>query len=394
MPIEIGAVQKALQAEGLDGWLLYDFQGSNPVASRLAAGPVKGGHLSTRRWFYLIPATGEPKALVHAIERHNLDHLTGTTTVYAGRMQLESGLAHLLSGLTRVAMEYSPLCAIPYVSRVDAGTVELVRGHGIEVVSSGDLIQQFEARWSPAAIASHRVASEKLHRIKDRAFEAVASRLRGGVPTTEFDIQQLMVGWFRDEGLVAESAPNVSAQENAGNPHYLPTAAQHRAIRPNELLLIDLWGKLTTPGAVYADITWIAYTGPTVPAEMTRAFAAICGARDAAVAVVQDAAKAGREVRGFEADRAARAVIEGAGFGAAILHRTGHSLGENVHGDGAHLDDYETHDERRLLPGSGFTVEPGVYFARFGMRTEVNVVWADHGPEVTGPLQQSIVTLA
>ena len=280
------------------------------------------------------------------------------------------------------------------MSRVDAGTVELVRGHGIEVVSSGDLIQQFEARWSPAAIASHRLASEKLHRIKDRAFEAVASRLRGGVPTTEFDIQQLMVGWFRDEALVAESAPNVSAQENAGNPHYLPTAAQHRAIRPNELLLIDLWGKLTTPGAVYADITWIAYTGPTVPAEMTRAFAAICGARDAAVAVVQDAAKAGREVRGFEADRAARAVIEGAGFGAAILHRTGHSLGENVHGDGAHLDDYETHDERRLLPGSGFTVEPGVYFARFGMRTEVNVVWADHGPEVTGPLQQSIVTLA
>jgi Xaa-Pro dipeptidase len=217
--------------------------------------------------------------------------------------------------------------------------------------------------------------------------------LRDGVPTTEYDIQQLMAGWFRDEGLVADSAPNVSAQENAGNPHYLPTADRHRAIRRNELLLLDLWGKLATPGAVYADITWIGFTGASVPAEMSAAFAAVCGARDAAVAVVQDAARAGRDVRGFEADRAARKVLEDAGFGGAILHRTGHSLGQNVHGDGAHLDDYETHDERRLLPGSGFTIEPGLYFTHFGVRTEINVVWTAQGPEVTGPCQQSIVTL-
>jgi len=390
--MNVAAVQDALKAQGLDGWLLYDFQGSNPVAYRMA-GMGAAGHLATRRWFYLIPATGEPRALVHAIERYNLDHLPGTKTVYAGREQLTTGLAAVMSGLKRVAMEYSPNCAIPYVSRVDAGTVELVRGLGAEVVSSGDLIQQFEASWSEAAIATHRQASEALYRIKDRAFESVARRLRDGVPTTEYDIQQQMVGWFSDEGLVAESAPCVSAQENAGNPHYLASAAEHRVIRRNELVLLDLWGKLATPGAVYADITWIGFVGAHVPERMTNAFAAICGARDAAVAVVQDAARAGRDVRGFEADRAARKVLQDAGFGDAILHRTGHSLGENVHGNGAHLDDYETHDERRLLPGSGFTIEPGLYFKDFGVRTEINMVWTAAGPEVTGPRQAGIVTL-
>ncbi len=392
MPINVAAVQKALQAHGLDAWLLYDFQGSNPVAYRMA-GMGGAGHLATRRWFYLIPATGEPRALVHAIERYNLDHLPGSKTVYAGREQLEAGLKAVVSGVTRVAMEYSPNNAIPYVSRVDAGTIEMVRGLGIDVVSSGDLIQQFEAYWSDAAIATHRTASEALYRIKDRAFEAVTRRLRDGVATTEYDIQQQMVGWFGDEGLIAESAPCVSAQENAGNPHYLASAAEHRVIRQNELVLLDLWGKLATPGAVYADITWIGFAGSQVPDRMTRAFAAICSARDAAVTVVQDAAAAGRDVRGFEADRAARKVLQDAGFGDAILHRTGHSLGENVHGNGAHLDDYETHDERRLLPGSGFTIEPGLYFKDFGVRTEINMVWTGAGPEVTGPRQAAIVTL-
>lgn len=393
MPIDIGAVQRALKAEGVDAWVLYDFQGSNPVSYRLA-GMGGGGHLATRRWFYLIPQTGDPRALVHAIERHNLDHLPGTKIVYAGRQQLERGLGQLLGGAKKVAMEYSPMCAIPYVSRVDAGTIELVRSAGAEVVSSGDLIQQFEARWSDAAIATHRTAADKLYRIKDRAFEEVARRLRDKEPTTEYDIQQKMVGWFTDEGLVAESAPNVSAQENAGNPHYLATAAEHRIIRENELVLLDLWGKLRQPGAVYADITWIGFTGAAIPEPMTRAFAAICGARDAAVSAVEDAARARREIRGFEADRAARKVLIDAGYEDAILHRTGHSLGENVHGNGAHLDDYETHDERRLMPGSGFTIEPGLYFKDFGVRTEINMVWTANGPEVTGPRQKAILSLS
>ena len=392
MSLDIAAVQKALAAEGLDAWLLYDFQGSNPVSYRLA-GMGGGGHLATRRWFYLIPASGEPQGLVHAIERYNLDHLPGTKIVYAGRTQLQAGLTKLLTGRRRVAMEYSPNNAIPYVSRVDAGTIELVRSIGVDVVSSGDLIQQFEARWSDTAIATHRTASEKLYRIKDQAFQSVAKRLRDGVATTEFDIQQQMAGWFADEGLVAESAPNVSAQENAGNPHYLPTAGHHRAIRPNELLLLDLWGKLATPGAVYADITWVGFTGDTVPDRMAQAFGAICGARDAAVDAVQNAARAGREIRGFEADRAARTVLVDAGYESAILHRTGHSLGENVHGNGAHLDDYETHDERRLMAGSGFTIEPGLYFKDFGVRTEINMVWTAQGPEVTGPCQKAILSL-
>jgi Xaa-Pro dipeptidase len=393
MPIEIGAVQRALKADGLDAWLLYDFQGSNPVSYRLA-GMGGAGHLATRRWFYLIPQSGDPKALVHAIERHNLDHLPGHKIVYAGRTQLQAGLTTLVGGLKRIAMEYSKNCAIPYVSRVDAGTLELIESIGPEVVSSGDLIQQFEARWSEAAIATHRSASERLYRIKDKAFEEVARRVKDGVATTEYDIQQKMVGWFTDEGLVADSAPCVSAQENAGNPHYLATAAEHRLIRPNELVLLDLWGKLRQPGAVYADITWIGFTGAHVPDRMAQAFGAICGARDAAVDAVQNAARAGREIRGFEADQAARQVLIDAGFEEAILHRTGHSLGENVHGNGAHLDDYETHDERRLIPGSGFTIEPGLYFKDFGVRTEINMVWTANGPEVTGPRQKAILSLS
>ena len=211
--------------------------------------------------------------------------------------------------------------------------------------------------------------------------------------TTEYDIQQKMVGWFREEGLIADSAPCVSAQENAGNPHYLATAAEHRLIREDELVLLDLWGKLADPGAVYADITWMGFAGKSVPEKMTSAFAAIAAARDAAVSIVQDAAAAGREVRGYEADRAARKVLIEAGYEDAIMHRTGHSLGENVHGNGAHLDDYETYDERRLLPGSGFTIEPGLYFKDFGVRTEINMVWTAKGPEVTGPRQKAILCL-
>jgi Xaa-Pro aminopeptidase len=389
----VTAVQQALRDQGLDGWLLYDFQGANPIAQRMAGIGSDGGHLASRRWFYLIPAAGEPRGLVHKIERHNLDRLPGSKTPYAGRIELESGLKQLLSGTHRVAMEYSPKGAIPYVSRVDAGTLELVRSHGIDVVSSGDLVQQFEAHWSADAIRSHKTAAGALYRIKDRAFDVAASRTRDGIAINEFELQQMMAQWFAEAGLVSDSAPNVSAQENAGNPHYLPTQHRSRAIRPNELLLLDLWGKLETPGAVFADITWIAFTGPQVPEEMTRAFTAIRDARDAAVDLVEKAAREQREVRGYEVDRAARAVIEQAGYGAYILHRTGHSLGETVHGNGAHLDDYETHDERRLLPGTGFTIEPGVYFETFGVRTEINVVWGPTGPEVTGPRQQEIVAL-
>jgi len=392
--LDVSAVQAALRAERLDAWLLYDFRGSNGIANDITGANRRGGHLTTRRWFYLIPSQGEPRALVHAIESQALAHLPGRAIQYAGREQLERGLAELLTGVRRVAMEYSPDCAIPYVSRVDAGTVELVRKNGVEVVSSGDLVQQFSASWDAAALASHVAASERLYRIKDRAFEAIARQTAGDGRTTEYDIQQLMVRWFQEEGLVSDSDPNVSAAEHAGNPHYLPTRDHSRGIARGELVLLDLWGKLDAPGAVYADITWVGFTGPVVPDRFARAFAAIRDARDAAVALVQQSARDGRELRGFEVDRTAAAVIRAAGYGAQILHRTGHSLGESVHGNGVNMDDYETHDDRRLLPGTGFTIEPGVYFPDFGVRTEINMVMGAREATVTGPLQPEILALA
>jgi Xaa-Pro aminopeptidase len=391
--IDVAAVQSALAADGIDGWLLYDFRGLNPIAADLTSVAQQGGHIASRRWYYLIPAGGQPRGLVHSIERDTLAHLPGTTERYAGRGQLVEGLRRLLSGLRRVAMEYSPNCAIPYISRVDAGTIELVRQAGVEVVSSGDLVQRFAAVWDERAIDTHRQASEKLHRIKDRAFDEIRRRLAGGLATTEFAIQEQMAGWFRDEGLVSDDPPNVSVADNTGNPHYLPTAASHRAIRPEELVLLDLWGKLDRPGAVFADITWIGFTGARAPDGQVKAFEAVCAARDAAVALVQQAVAAGRELRGWQVDRAASSVLRGAGYGDQILHRTGHSLGESVHGNGVNMDDYETHDDRRLLTGTGFTIEPGVYFEDFGVRTEINMIVGAREAAVTGPLQQAIVTL-
>jgi Xaa-Pro dipeptidase len=290
-------------------------------------------------------------------------------------------------------MEYSAGNNIPYLSRVDAGTIEAIRQLGIDVGSSGDLVQRFEAIWTDDAYRTHVEASEKLYRIKDRAFELVRERTRAGAALNEYELQQQMVSWFGEEGLFSSDPPNVSAQENAGNPHYSATRSSNRAIRPNEMLLLDLWGKLPVPGAVFADITWVAFTGASVPDEYTRAFAAARDGRDAAVELVRTSVAANRDLRGWQVDRACRDVIERAGFGAQFIHRTGHSLGEDVHGNGVHMDDYETRDDRRLIPGTGFTIEPGVYTERFGVRTEINMFIAEREARVTGPLQTSIVTL-
>src|SRR5712692_6136634 len=297
--MDIAGVQSALRAEGIDAWLLYDFRGLNSIAVDVTGVGRQGGHLATRRWYYLIPAEGEPRALVHAIEPRSLAHLPGSTERYAGRDQLECGIKRLVDGMRRVAMEYSPKCAIPYIARVDAGTVELVRQFGVDVVSSGDLVQRFATVWNADAIDTHVRAAHKLYRVKDRAFETIARRLRDAVPTTEYDVQQLMAGWFRDEGLVSDADPNVSAAENAGNPHYQATRTEHRAIKPDELVLLDLWGKLDRPGAVFADITWMGFTGRRAPERFAAAFAAVRAARDAAVALVERAVGAGQELRGW-----------------------------------------------------------------------------------------------
>jgi Xaa-Pro aminopeptidase len=391
MPLPIDAVQRALIEDGFDGWLLYDFHGSNPIAARVA-GLAGSDKMATRRWYYLIPAKGEPRGLVHAIERHNLDGLPGDKQPYAGRQQLDAGLRTLLKGVKRVAMEYSPGNNIPYLSRVDAGTVEAIRELGVEVGSSGDLVQRFEAIWTDAAYQTHVAASGKLYEVKDRTFELIRERVRSGTAVNEFEVQQRMIDWFDELGLKSEM-PNVSAQENAGNPHYMPPQDGSRFIRPNELVLIDLWAKLRVPGAVFADITWVAYTGASVPDEFARAFAAARDGRDAAVALVQSSAATGADLRGWQVDRACRDVIDRAGYGELFIHRTGHSLGEEVHGNGVHMDDYETRDDRRLIPGTGFTIEPGVYNDRFGVRTEINMFVGEREARVTGPLQQEIVTL-
>jgi Xaa-Pro aminopeptidase len=392
MAPDIAAIQRALRDSGLPAWLLYDFHGANPIAARVA-GLSTTGHLATRRWYYLIPAHGEPRGLVHAIERDNLDHLPGEKLVYAGHEQLDAALTTLLAGTPAVAMEYSPNGAIPYVSRVDAGTVEAIRARGVQVVSSADVVQQFEAVWSPAQLETHRAASKSLHRIKDRAFEAAGRAIRDGQTLNEFELQQQMMGWFDEEGLDTDSPPVVAVGPHASSPHYLPTRESAVPITAEALLLLDLWGKQRQPGSVYADITWVGYTGATVPGRIREVFAAVAGARDAAVALVRERARAGADIRGWEADRAARQVLIDAGFGEFVRHRTGHNLGESVHGNGAHLDDYETHDERRLLPGTGFTIEPGVYVGDFGVRSEINVYRDSKDAIVTGPRQEAVVTL-
>ena len=392
MALDIDSIQRALRADGLDGWLLYDFHGSNPIAAGLA-GLTSGVQMTTRRWYYLIPTVGQPCGIVHAIERHNLDALPGERIVYASREQLDAALTKVLGGRSRIAMEYSPGCAIPYLSRVDAGTAEAIRQRGVEIVSSGDLVQRFESCWTAQQLASHERASDALHRIKDRAFATARAALRNRMLLTEYDLQQQMVKWFENEGLTSDSPPVVAAGANAGNPHYLPTAERSSAILAEQILLLDLWGKFATPGAVFADITWVGFTGDDVPQGPSDAFRAVLAARDAAVSCVEDAARSGHDLRGWEVDRVATAVLETAGFGEHILHRTGHSLGTQVHGNGAHLDDYETHDDRRLLPGAGFTIEPGLYFETFGVRTEINMFRAERDARVTGPRQTAIITL-
>ena len=392
MQLNVAEIQASVRAAGLDGWLLYDFHGANPIATSLA-GLSDAGTMTTRRWYYLIPATGEPVGLVHAIESHNLDALPGEKRVYAGHRSLDEELRRLLAGQRRVAMEYSPKCAIPYLSRVDAGTVEQVRDLGIEVVSSGDLVQRFEAVWDSDQLASHRAASDRLYRIKDRAFAAVAQRMTDDRPTTEFDIQELMVGWFRDEQLVSDSAPVVAAAPNSADPHYLPTATRTRRIHHGDVLLLDLWGRVDDAGTVFADITWVGIVDREVPEPLARVFDIAASARDRAIETVESAVRAGETLRGWQVDRAARDVIERAGYGAQFVHRTGHSLGEEVHGNGVHMDDYETHDDRQLVPGTGFTIEPGIYLDDWGVRTEINMHIGEREATVTGPVQADVVAL-
>ena len=383
-------IQAALRAEGIDAWLFYDFRGSDPLAYRLLGLPVTE---LTRRWFYCLPARATPRALVSAVEPNALAVLPGERIVYRSWSELRDGLQTLLRGLGRVAMQYSPECAIPYVSRVDAGTVELVRACGIEVVSSADLVQRCEAVWSREQYASHCRAARGLRHTVETTFAHIATTVRAGRVLTELAVQDFMMEQLRQAGLTTGTPPIVAADAHSANPHYQAAAASNAAIRRGSFVLLDLWAK--EPDGVYADITWTGYVGEAVPTAYATVFRMVRNARDAAVALVQEAARSGRAVSGAEVDDAARGVIRRAGYGDYFIHRTGHSIGVEVHGNGANVDRFENPDHRRLLPGTCFSIEPGIYLpGEFGIRSEVDVYLADRDAEVTGgPPQTAVVAL-
>ncbi len=389
--MNLAEIQEELRQEKLDGWLFFDHHQRDPLAYRvLHFAPAS--HV-TRRWYYWIPAAGEPRGLVHRIESGMLDALPGEKVRYSSWSEQVSGLGALLAGARRVAMQYSPMCAIPYVAMVDAGTVELVRSLGVEVVSSAELIQHFEARWSPAALESHLEAGRRVDRVRALAFDMIRQITRGGGVVEEFAVKQFVRDGFTKEGLFTDHGPIVGVNANASNPHYEPTAEVTSPIRSGDLVLLDMWAKLDTPGAVYYDITWTGFCGDRPGDAMLNVFGVVSGARDAAIHRVRDAIATGQDLRGFEVDDAARGYISSRGFGEFFVHRTGHSIGEDVHGNGANMDNLETHDERRVAPWTCFSIEPGVYLKDFGVRSEVNMFVGDKEARVTGEIQRELVIL-
>jgi len=388
--MNLAEIQKALVSSELDAWLLFDFHGLNPIATRVAG--LGGAHMITRRWFGLIPSKGEPVWLHSAIEAHVFADLPGKKVAYVGWRQLEEKLRDLLKDQRRVAMEYSPGGAIPYVSRVDAGTLEMVRASGAEVFTSADLVQFFEARWSPEALASHRRSARHLDEIVQRTFHEIASSVGSGRSRTEYEIQQFMMEQFRNRELHAEP-PIVAVNANAGNPHYEPVQGKSSSIKNGDLVLLDLWCREKAESAVFADITWMGFVGKTVPTRYDDVWQAVSGGRDAAIQYVLGAVRDGKILRGCDVDDVARAFIRDRGYDRFFIHRTGHNVGREVHGNGAHLDNLETRDERRLIPRTGFTIEPGIYLPEFGIRSEVNLYIAESGAEVTTSVQDRITPI-
>ncbi len=384
-------IQKALEEQGLDGWLFYDHHQRDPLAYRVLG--LTPERAVTRRWYYLIPASGEPRGLVHRIEAGVLEGLPGSRREYASWRELVSGLAELLAGRRRVAMQYSAECALPQVSLADAGTVELVRKLGAEVVSSADLIQMFEARWTQENLACHLEAGRRVDRIRAEAFDRIGEKLRAGATVREYEVKEFIRERFAACGLTSDHGPIVAVNQNASNPHYEPRAGRDREIRPGDVVLIDLWAKLAEREGVYYDVTWMGYCGAAAPAAVEEAFRAVAGARDRALELVREGVSAGRALRGFEVDDAARGYLAARGYGDYFTHRTGHSIGREVHGAGANMDNLETHDERRIIPWTCFSIEPGVYLGEFGVRSEVDVFVGEREAQVTGEIQREIVKI-
>ena len=390
MSIDIQGIQNDLRAAKLDGWLFYDFRGRDPIAQRILKLPEG---MRTRRWFYYVPAKGAPRKLVHKIEARSLASLPGETLYYAAQDELRKNLKKILHRAKHVAMQYSPKNEIPYVAMVDAGTIELVRSSGPKVVSSADLVQKYEACWSAAQLESHLTAGVAIDRIVREAFRHAANSVRENIPLTEYDLKQWILREFDAAGLMTEEGPDIAVGPHASDPHYAPLPGKSSPIREGDLLLLDVWGKTNASGSVYYDVTWVGYLGAKVPEKQAKIFAIVRKARDKAIELICSSIAAGKRLQGWQVDNAARGVIEKAGYGKYFFHRTGHNIGEAVHGNGVNMDGLETRDARHLIPRTCNSVEPGIYLPEFGVRSEVDVYVGESEARVTGAVQTEILAL-
>ena len=381
------AAQEYLTQEGIPGWLVYDYRQANPVFWLVISA---SGHVTRPCYFYL-PARGEPTLLVHHVDAGKFAESGVAVTVYSSRDSMLTALADLLSGASRVAMEYSPENALPRVSRVDAGTVELVRSMGPQVVSSADLMQYATHQWTPEQLADHRATADKLGRIVNQAFAYAGDHLAEGV--TEFQVAEFIRRRFAEEEIETPDGPIVAVNANASDPHYEPSADRTSAITPGDWLLIDLWAKGVAAGCVFADITWVAYVGDSVPQKHQEIFDIVIGARDAALRYLEDAHNQGTPVQGWQADQIAREFISSRGYGEYFTHRLGHSIGFEVHSEAVNLDGFETHDTRHIIPGICFSIEPGIYLPEFGVRSEIDVFMSADGPFASSPVQHEVVLI-
>ena len=389
----LSKMQQIISSMNLDAWLLYDFRGSNDLALNILDIPA-GTHL-TRRFYYLIPAKGTPVKIVNAIEAGHLDHLPGEKLKYTNHESLTNHLKSSLQNLKTIAMEYSPFNAIPYVSKVDAGTLEQIKSFGVEVKSSADLISMFAAIWNEEQLNDNKPVAEALTDIVDDAFTFIKDKINNNVPVNEYEVQQFIMGEFEQRNYITDSPPIVGVNENSANPHYEPTEKINKPIEKGDFVLIDLWAKTKMENAVWSDITWVGYLGETVPEKYVKIFNIVANARDAAFDLVNNRFNEGEEVRGFEVDDAARKVITEAGYGEYFIHRTGHSITTDLHGSGAHMDDFESKDERLLLPSTSFSIEPGIYLTGdFGVRSEIDVyITPAKNVIATGVRQNAIVPI-
>ena len=388
--MDLAAIQAVLRDRNIDAWLFCDHHHRDAIAYHVLGLPEN--MMVTRRWFYLIPAKGEPQKLVHKIEAGHLDSLPGKKQSYSAWQELFDGLKQMLSSYRDVAMQYSPNNGVFTISLVDAGTVELIRGMGKNIVSSGDLIAQFEATWTEEQIQSHFAARDAVDKITEAAFQEIGRRVRSG-GTNEHAIQQWILEAFRRESLLTGDPPVVAVNANSANPHYGPDANNSAPIREGDFVLLDIWAKKNTPNAVYYDITWTGFVGPSPSDRMREIFGIVRDGRDAGIKFVCDSIAAGKQLCGWQVDDPVRQSITKAGYGDYFVHRTGHSIGVEVHGSGPNMDNLEVHDERRILPNSCFSVEPGIYLQDFGVRSEVNMLVRSGKAEVTGRMQAELVII-